>query len=120
MLNRNRGPLTYRQCRQTVTVYHREGNAIRRAIFHRAFLECKKTQNVDKTGRREANSFLLVLPTDTPVVFVGDKVLPGEGPEVTMAEWGAFIPAKVPGLLVVQYADDKYYGTQMVHQEAGG
>lgn len=120
MLNRTRGPLTYRLCRQTVTVYHREGGAVRRAVFRRAFLEYKKTQNVDKTGRREANSFLLVLPTDTPAVFVGDKVLPGEGPEVTAAEWGAFIPAMVPGLLVAQYVDDKYYGARMVHQEAGG
>ena len=120
MLSRKRSPLTYRQCRQTVTVYHREGDTVQRTVFRRAFLDYKKTQNVDKTGRREANSFLLVLPTDTPVIAVGDRVLPGEGPEVTAAEWGAFIPAMVPGLLVAQYVDDKYYGAQMVHQEAGG
>lgn len=118
MLLKKRGPLTYRQCKQTVTVYHKDDSGVKKTVFDRAYLDFKKTQNVDKTGSREANSFLLAIPTDKKVVHVGDKVLLGIGPDVT--DWPGFIPAKVDGLVVVKYEDCKFYGGKMVHQEAGG
>lgn len=120
MLRKKRGPLTYHMCNQAVTVYHHEKDKITRTVFNKAFMEFKKTQNVDNTGSREVNSFLLVVPTDTPVLHVGDKVFMGVGPYITLEEWSGFIPAKVRGLVVIAYVDDKYYGTDMVHQEAGG
>ena len=91
-----------------------------RTVCRKAFLDFKKTQNVEKTGGTEVNSFLLVLPTDHKLVHVGDKVMMGEGPEISDRDWAGFIPAKVEGLVVVRYEDPKYYGTTMVHQEAGG
>lgn len=112
--------LRYKLCNQTVTVYHKDGDTVSKTVLRRAFFDHKKNQSVDKTGSREVNSFLLVVPTDTPIVYTGDKVIMGEGPDVTAAEWSGFIPAKVDGLAVVKYVDNKYYGTQMVHQEAGG
>ena len=118
---RPRPPVDYSKCNQTVTVYHKDGETITRTVYPTAFLDSKKTQNVDKTGSNEANSFLLVIPCSEQVVFVGDKVLLGVGPEVaTAAAWAAFIPAKVPGLVVVSYADPKYWKGQPVHMEAGG
>lgn len=120
MLRKKRGPLTYQMCKQTVTVYHNEKGTITRTVFNKAFMEFKKTQNVDATGSREVNSFLLVVPTDTPVLHVGDKAFMGVGPEITAEQWTGFIPSKVRGLVVLSYVDDKYYGTDMVHQEAGG
>lgn len=115
-------PLRYALCRQTVTVYHWDGGTgYSRRVFRRAFLDFKKAQNVDKTGSREANSFLLVIPCSEPAVVVGDKVLAGEGPPVsTREEWAAMIPAKVPGLAVVQYVDPKYWDGKLAHVEAGG
>lgn len=114
-------PVDYRMCRQTVTVYHKDGDRFIRTVHEKAFLDFKKTQSVDKTGSKEANSFLLVIPGDTQMVFVGDKVMMGEGPEITTAaEWAKFIPSLVPGLVVVSYVDPKYWGTQLVHVEAGG
>lgn len=113
-------PVDYRLCRQTVTVYHKDGDTIIRNVCNAAFLDFKKTQNVDKTGSREANPFLLVIPGPSQMIFVGDKVLEGEGPEVTASEWPRFIPSLVPGLVVVASADPKYWGTQLVHTEAGG
>lgn len=114
-------PVDYRMCKQTVTVYHKDGDTITRKVHDRAFLDFMKTQTVDKTGSKEASSFLLVIPCDAQAVFVGDKVVMGEGPEVSTREaWAAFIPAKVPGLVVVSYVDPKYWGTQLVHVEAGG
>lgn len=115
-------PVDYSKCSQTVTVYHWDGKeTYTRTVYDQAFLDFRKTRNVDKTGSREANSFLLVIPCDSQTVFVGDKVILGEGPEIATREaWAAFIPAKVPGLVVVQYVDPKYWQGRMVHVEAGG
>lgn len=114
-------PVDYRMCVQTVTVYHQEGETITRTVHKRAFLEFRKNQTVDKTGSREVNTFLLIVPCSAQAVFVGDKVLLGEGPEIATREaWAALIPATTPGLCVVKNADPKYWGTQMVHVEAGG
>lgn len=112
----------YRLCDQTVTVYHREGtDQITRTVIGRAFLDNRKNYNVDKTGSSEANSFLLVIPGSTVPVHVGDKVVRGEGPEVTTdAQWRELIPAKVEDLVVVRYVDPKYYRGALVHTEAGG
>ena len=114
-------PVDYRLCNQAVTVYHKDDDTYTRTVYERAFLDFRKTQTVDKTGSKEANSFLLVIPGDTQAVFVGDKVLLGVGPEISTREaWAAFIPSKVPGLVVVSYVDPKYWDGKIVHTEAGG
>lgn len=114
-------PVDYRLCNQTVTIYHNEGTNFTRKVIHTAFLDFKKTQNVDKTGSSEVNSFLLVVPGETVPVAVGDKVMLGEGPVIsTREDWASFIPAKVPGLVVVKYVDPKYWQGAVVHTEAGG
>lgn len=119
----NRPPVDYRLCNQTVTIYHWDGAATysRKVIKDGAFLDFKKTENVDKTGSSEVNTFLLVIPGSEVPVAVGDKVLLGEGPEIsTREEWAALIPAKTPGLVVVKYVDPKYWRGSVVHTEAGG
>lgn len=122
-IKRRTAPVDYRLCNQTVTIYHWDGKDTytRNVIKEGAFLDFKKTQNVDKTGSKEANSFLLVIPGATVPIVVGDKVILGEGPEVADRDaWAAFIPAKVPGLVVVKYVDPKCWNGQVVHTEAGG
>lgn len=114
-------PVNYRMCNQTVTVYHQNGNKYVRTVYDHAFLDYKKTQTVDKTGSKEANSFLLIIPGDAQSVFIGDKVYDGVGPEIADREaWAAFIPSKVSGLVVVSYADPKKWNGTIVHTEAGG
>lgn len=114
----------YDLCNDTVTVYHEESGEITRTVHPRAFLDFKKTENVDRTGSSEANGFLLVAPGETQACHVGDKVMLGEGPEVPAEEqlkwWRSFIPAKVDGLVVVRYVDMKRFGGKIVHTEAGG
>ena len=121
-IKRRSSPLDYRLCNQTVTVYHKDGDTYTRKVIEKgAFLDFRKTQNVDKTGSTEANSFLLVIPCSEIPVTVGDKVIHGEGPEVADREaWASFIPSEVPGLVVVKYVDPKYWNDQLVHVEAGG
>lgn len=138
-------PVDYSLCNQTVTLYHadlKNGFQCTRTLFRGAFFDAKKVQTVDKIGRQEANSFLLVLPSGwngRPVwvdvaaaqplgadqtVFslaAGDKVFLGEGPEITdLVAWGKFIPASVPELVVVKDVDVKYWNAAVCHIEAGG
>lgn len=114
-------PVSYALCNQTVTVYHKDGETYTRTVHRRAFLDHKKTETTSKTGSREANGFLLVIPGEIIPVTVGDKVMLGEGPAVAnRKDWAALIPAKVPGLVVVQYVDPKYWRGRLVHTEAGG
>lgn len=118
LMRKNTNPVDYRLCKQTVTVYHKDGDTYTRTVYKKAFLDFRKNQTVDKTGSKESNSFLLVIPCDSQTVFVGDKVMLGEGPEIS--SWAALVPATTPNLVVVKYVDPKYWGTQMVHVEAGG
>ena len=112
--------LDYSLCNQTVTIYHKEGEAYTKTVCL-AFLDFRKNRNIEKTGSRETNGFLLIVPCTQQCVFVGDKVLLGEGADITTREqWATCIPAKVQGLVVVQQADPKYFGGKLVHVEAGG
>lgn len=141
MLRAPKGPpVDYSLCDQTVTLYHAELGeefSCRRTVFHGAHLDSKKVQSVDRTGSREANSFLLVLPSGwqgRPVwaktaaegqpafaLAPGDKVLLGEGPEIgDRVAWARFVPVSVPGLVVVKDLDVKYWRGQVCHIEAGG
>lgn len=121
LMRQNTCPVNYSLCDQTVTVYHKDGDKYTRTVYDRAFLDFRKTQTTDKTGSKESNSFLLVIPGDTQAVFVGDKVLLGEGAEIrSREEWVALVPVKVPGLVVVDYVDPKYWRGRIVHTEAGG
>ena len=115
-------PMDYRLCSQTVTIYHRDGGeTYTRTVVRNAFLDFKKNRNVDKTGSKEANAFLLVVPGSQVTVAVGDKVLHGEGPELaSREEWAALIPSKAEGLAVVKYVDRKYWNGAVAHTEAGG
>lgn len=111
----------YGLCDRTVTVYHREGkDEITRTVHPRAFLDSQKVLNVARTGSSEANGFLLVVPGDAGI-RVGDKVVPGEGPEVaTDDQWRNLIPTKVEGCVVVRQVDLKYRNGAVAHTEAGG
>lgn len=122
-IKRRSSPVDYRLCNQTVSIYHWDGgdNVTRRVIEKGAFLDSKKVQDISKTGSREINGFLLVIPCSEIPVAVGDKVLLGEGPVIAGREdWAGFIPSKVSGLVVVQYVDPKYWNGRLVHVEAGG
>ena len=122
VIRKRTSPVDYRLCKQTVTIYHWDGKeSYTRKVFYNAFLDFRKTRNVDKTGSSEANGFLLVIPGEGVPVAVGDKVIRGDGPEISdRAAWAGFIPVKVPGLVVVKWVDPKYWHGSIVHTEAGG
>lgn len=121
-VRRSTSPIDYdRLCRQTVTVYHKEGEVYTQKVYTNAFMDRKKTVSVDKTGSKEANAFLLVIPGVEQTVFAEDKVYEGIGPGIGDSKaWASFIPSKDPNVVVVKYADPKKWNGVIVHTEAGG
>lgn len=119
---RKRSPLDYSKCCQTVTLYRQEApGQYSRRVLPRVFFEPRRQAEAGKTGTRGESSFLLVIPGEEIPVLPGDKVLPGEGPELsTREEWAAFIPARVPGLVIVEYVEPRYWQGKLCHTEAGG
>ena len=49
----------------------------------------------------------------------GDRVLLGEGADITWDEWGGFVPAEVDGLGVITYVLPLYLRGGLHHVEAG-
>lgn len=121
-------PIDYSKCNQKITVYHEDKpGSYRRFVIDGVFFDFRKNRNVEKTGSREANSFLLVIPQENARFGVdyqlknGDKVLLGEGKEISeREEWAKLIPAAVPNLVVVKYIDVKYWQGEICHVEVGG
>lgn len=112
----------YALCDRKVTVYHRSGaDDITRTVHDRAFIDRDKGHNVNKTGSSEATGFTLVIPGDSQACQIGDKVIEGDGPEITTDDqWREFIPSKVAGLVVVKHVDAKPWGGGTAHTEARG
>lgn len=114
----------YSLCTQAVSVYHFEDGAVTKTVYEKAFIDFKKTLNVERTGSSEASEFLLVVPGPFKACGIGDKVLAGDGPDAPASDaaswWRSFIPSKVDGLVVVKYVDVKYWNGEICHTEAGG
>ena len=129
-------PPDYVLCGQTVTVYHQDAEKhVHRTVIRGVHLDAKSSHTLDKTGSKTEHTFLLVIPQRSctfvpPGEYAGDpgtytlteldKVLPGEGPELADAAWPSFLPARVPGLLIVRHIDPKYYGGRLCHVEVSG
>ena len=112
-------PLAYSLCRQTVTVYRRQGSQIHREVAENCYLEARDQRRTDALGSRGDFSFLLVMPGPVQRVFPGDRVMAGVGPEIGSEDWDGFIPAQVPGLYEAAYAVPYTWEGQVCHTEAG-
>lgn len=110
--------LTYPFCDTTVTVYHKDSTGIHRTVaqgFYRWEDSVRETDGVAHFARK----FLLILPGSSQQVFPGDRVIAGEGPEISPAEWESFVPSLVPGLSQAAYATPWYWEGVIAHTEAG-
>ena len=103
---------------QTVTVYRKEGTQVQRRVLEGCFYRWQLEHTEDDRGSRQETTFLLVIPGKDPIA-PGDRVLEGEGPEITGAEWAAFAPVNVPGLAQVAYVRYCPWNDLVTHTEAG-
>ena len=108
-------PLDYSLCNMTVTVYHREG--LTRQVVAQAHYEFTDQRHISGGIVEVTRGFHLVIPGDFPIV-PGDKVVLGEGPEIT--RWEDLLPETHATLGVVKSVQPKYYGGQVCHVEARG
>lgn len=114
-----RCPLDYSLCDRTVTVYRKVGDTIVRTVVEGCFLEPTRRRTVDTLGRREEQTFLLIMPGAPQRVFPGDRIYDGVGPTVTEQQWAEFVPAKVPELAVAAYVTAFFWEGRLCHVEAG-
>ena len=111
--------MEYDLCRDTVTVYRLQEEGVHRQVLEDCLLTWEEQTVKDVYGSRKGTDFLLIHPGKTQAVFPGDRVLAGIGPEITKEEWGAFIPAAVPGLGQVSFVRSYRWDGELQHIEAG-
>ena len=112
-------PMDYSMCCQTVTVYRKTEKGIFRAEIPNCFLQLQEEKSYDRLGSVWDQKFLLVQPGEKQLVFPGDRVFAGVGPVIDAAEWPAFLPVRVPGLVEVAYTAVYCWQGHFCHTEAG-
>ena len=106
-------------CQQTVTVYRRTGDQVQRQVLENCFFHWQQVRLQDELGWRQETKCLLLLPGAQQRIAVGDRVLDGIGPEVTVQQWPGFIPVAVPALAEVAYVQPVYWDGALSHWDAG-
>jgi len=111
--------MDYRMCRQLVTVYRYANGEILRKELPNCFLLWEEEETYSPTGKDRNRKFLLIQPGDEQLVFPGDRVYEGIGPDISPEEWYKFIPALCQGLGEVTYAVPYCWQGVFCHTEAG-
>lgn len=112
-------PVDYSMCCQTVTVYRKTAGGILRMEIPGCYLQWQEEGDFEKLGWRQERKFLLVQPGERQLVFPGDRVLEGIGPEIDDVAWSTFHPERVPDLGEVSYATAYRWMGKFCHVEAG-
>lgn len=109
----------YSMCCQTVTVYRETANGVLRTVVPGCFFQWREERAMEQIGPCKERKFLLVQPGAEQLVFPGDRVYDGVGPEMTVQAWAHFLPEQVDGLGEVAYATPYHWEGQYCHTEAG-
>ncbi len=104
----------YSMCCQTVTVYRQTAESILRLEIPGCFLQWEDRIGQDEDGIWQEREFLLIQPGAEQLIFPGDKVFEGIGPEITLEDWESFAPDAV-----VDYTKVYRWEGKFCHTEAG-
>lgn len=112
---------------QTVTVYHGDAAAgqVVRTVLRGVFWQHGRRRTPDADGTTAGEVLLLVVPETAArygtdyTLEPGDRLCPGEGPEVPWADWPAFVPGARAEVAVIQYVLPMYRSGALHHLEAG-
>ncbi len=107
--------MDYPLCDRTVTVYHRQGEAVTRRVVHGCWYHYEDVCD-ENLVQGFARKFLLIQPGEN-MIYPGDRIFDGEGPETV--DWDTFLPVNVPGLSQAAYATPWQLNGQICHVEAG-
>ena len=108
-------PLDYSLCKMLVTVYHREG--LTRHVLSDVHYEFTTRREVENGIAQVSRSFHLVIPGGYDI-RPGDKVLLGDGPEIS--QWEDLLPETTDTLGIVASVQPRYYQGRLIHTEARG
>ncbi len=111
-------PLDYSLCRQTVTVYRLQEDRVVRQVLTNVLYRYWIREKLGREGRYRETGCLLIVPGAADL-RPGDRVLPGEGPRITRAEWTGFLPVRIPGLAQIAYVKPYFWENRLCHTEAG-
>ena len=109
-------PLDYSLCNQTVPLYRKEGDEVKRQVLSDCYLSASVSTPTETYGKSLEKKFRLIIPGERPV-YCGDRNYAGIGPEV--ADWNSFVPAAVPMLYEVSFAKPCFWEGEIAHWEAG-
>ena len=112
-------PIDYRMCTQVITVYRKSAQGILRLEIPNCYLQWQEELRHSQLGRQQERKFLLIQPGETQLVFAGDRVFDGIGPQIDEIEWAAFLPVLVDRLGEVAYATEYRWQGEHCHTEAG-
>ncbi len=112
-------PTDYRFCTQTVTVYRSTPEGIFRKVIPGCYLQMQDSAGFAQLGQQRERKFLLVQPGQKQLVFAGDRVYAGIGPQISRQQWRDFLPEQVEGLAVAEYATAYFWQDGFCHTEAG-
>jgi len=104
---------------KTVTVYRRADAQVQRQVVRCCHLEKEDVQKLTAGGTRLQRRFFLAVPGSAGELLAGDRIFAGIGPEVSLAQWNTFTPARVPELMEAAYAKPYYIAGVLHHTEAG-
>ena len=112
---------------QTVTIYHGDADAlgVKRTVLRGVFWQHGRRRTPDADGTTQGEVLLLVVPETAARYGVdytlepGDRLCPGEGPEISWADWADFVPGARRDVAVIQYVLPMYRGAELHHLEAG-
>lgn len=113
------GPLDYSLCDQTVTVYRKKDDQILRTVVDNCFFLLQQEEEMGQLGCQKQTYCFLVMPGSAQLVFPGDRVYDGVGPEITADRWDTFQPSLEPKLGQISYVKPWYFRGKLCHIEAG-
>lgn len=106
--------------RQTVTLYHWDGQAVKRTVLSGVAFQKGCSSQEQTQGQVYGKSFRLYVPGTVTMLQPGDRVMEGIGPQVESHQWSGFIPATVRDLYTVTWVKPYSLLGQAHHTEAGG
>lgn len=104
--------MDYSLCHKTVTVYHRQADAVTRQVLTGVYYVQTDCHYQESWGVQQKKKFLLIVPGQRQMVFAGDRIFEGVGDEV--ADWDSLMD-----LPEVAYATPWYWEGKICHTEAG-
>lgn len=109
-------PMDYHLCNQTVTVYRKAQDTVCRQVIPNAYFAAEQGVSHTNLGQDKKRSFLLIVPGPQVQIFVGDRVLPGVGPQDV--DWNTFVPSQVEDLVEVGRTRHYRWDGKICHVEA--